>query len=186
MAAFAAFKLALIALLAANAIVYASSGTLSEAFDSIAWFTLFLLFELELRFTAWMTRRHVSTSVHLVRAGAALFIAAAAAGYVLERAWLDALSAGLWIGVVALLELEVRRPDIVAAKRNGFVCVAALLYGGLCAVVLVWAWRGEWFDAYDGLLWLIAFATIELGLQRRERAGSPRSAEGAAELGDKV
>jgi len=184
--ALAAFKVALIALLAANAIVYALSGTLSEALDAIAWFALLLLFEFELKFTAWMTRPAVSASVRLARGCAALFIAAAAAGYVLERAWLDAINTGLWIGVVALLELEVRRPDIVVAKRSVVFGLSALLYGGLCVVVLAWAWRGEWFDAYDALLWLVAFATIELGLLRREAAGPSRSAERPAEVGDKA
>jgi hypothetical protein len=29
-------------------------------------------------------------------------------------------------------------------------------------LVGAWAWRGEWFDAYDALLWLAAFVLIEL------------------------
>ena len=41
------------------------------------------------------------------------------------------------------------RPDAVAAHRARFAAVATLLYCGLVALVLVWLWRGEWFDAYD-------------------------------------
>jgi len=28
-------------------------------------------------------------------------------------------------------------------------------------LIPLWALRGEWFDAYDAVLWLIAFALIE-------------------------
>jgi hypothetical protein len=66
--------------------------------------------------------------------------------------------------VVVLLEIEVRYRSDVARARAVFSTVAALLYGALAALVLVWAARGEWVDAYDALLWLIAFTTIELDL----------------------
>ena len=46
--------------------------------------------------------------------------------------------------------------------RTGFTATAATLYTGLAVLVPIWGWRGEWFDAYDALLWLIAFATIEM------------------------
>jgi hypothetical protein len=64
----------------------------------------------------------------------------------------------------------------VAAHRARFTAIAALLYCGLGVPVLVWAGRGEWFDAYDALLWLVAFATIEIDLfrfARRATTGSP-------------
>ena len=64
--------------------------------------------------------------------------------------------------MVALLEFEIRRPAAVAVHRVRFMAAAAALYSGLGALVLVWLWRGEWFDAYDAALWLVAFATIEL------------------------
>jgi len=50
---------------------------------------------------------------------------------------------------------------------------ATTLYAGLGALVLVWAWRGEWFDAYDALLWLIAFVTIEIDVLQISRAQHP-------------
>ena len=53
-----------------------------------------------------------------------------------------------------------------------------MLYAGLAALVPVWAWRGEWFDAYDATLWLVAFATIEINVLRIA------SGERLAELGD--
>jgi hypothetical protein len=44
----------------------------------------------------------------------------------------------------------------------------------------VWAGRGEWFDAYDAMLWLVAFATIEINVLRIA------SGERLAEFGDKA
>jgi hypothetical protein len=80
--------------------------------------------------------------------------------------------------VVALLELEIRRPATVAVHRVRFTAATAMLYSGLGALVLVWAWRSEWFDAYDAALWLVAFATIELNVlaaaQRTGVAAGPR------------
>jgi len=32
------------------------------------------------------------------------------------------------------------------------------------ALVAAWLWRGDWFDAYDAALWLVAFATLEMDL----------------------
>jgi hypothetical protein len=33
-------------------------------------------------------------------------------------------------------------------------------------MVLAWLWRGAWLDAYDALLWLIAFMVIEINILR--------------------
>ena len=53
---------------------------------------------------------------------------------------------------------------------NAFAAGAALLYAALAAVVLSWAWQGVWFDAYDALLWLVAFTMIEVNVLERARA----------------
>lgn len=37
-------------------------------------------------------------------------------------------------------------------------------YAGLAALVPVWAWRGEWLEAYDALLRIVAFAGIEINV----------------------
>jgi hypothetical protein len=102
---------------------------------------------------------------------AAAALAAAAAGYVRGKEWLDAINIGLWIGVVALLEIEVRRPDAVMRYRGGFLAVTTVLYAGLVGLVLAWLLRGEWFDAYDAALWLAAFATLEMDLLGQFRNG---------------
>lgn len=183
------------ALLVLNTGIYLSSGTLSEGLDSIAWLTLLALFQLE---TGWgklgRTPFLVNTdsvsrdqnrgpekvcvpfstlgAVHLVRSAALAAVAASAAGFLYNEEWLDAVNSTLWIAVVLLLEWEVRRPAVVAARRAFFTAAAATLYACLSAVALAWLWRGEWFDAYDAALWLTAFVTIEMNvLESAQRTG---------------
>jgi hypothetical protein len=79
----------------------------------------------------------------------------------------------LWLAVVVLLEIEVRFPGEITRFRHGFTAVAAALYAGLAILVLMWAWQGEWFDAYDALLWLVAFAAIEMDVVAAARPGAP-------------
>ena len=154
------FKAGLYALLAWNTAVYAWSGTASEALDSSAWLVLLVSFELETGSGA----RGWTGVLRGCRLAAAAALILATVGYVRDGEWLDAANMGLWVAVVALLEYEVRRPAAAARGRTALVAVALVLYSGLAALVLAWAWRGEWFDAYDALLWLAAFATIEMNL----------------------
>jgi len=162
----------MLALLALNAGVYLDSGTLNEGIDSIAWLTLLALFQLESGFGRVLHALSVIAAVHGIRFAALAAVAAAAAGFVYNNDWLDAANSMLWIAVVVLLELEIRRPATVAVHRARFTAAAATLYSGLGALVLVWLWRGEWFDAYDATLWLVAFATIELKvLEAARRTG---------------
>jgi len=196
------FKAAVFALLVLNTGLYLTSGTFSEGLDSIAWLILFALFQLEIGILG-RTPFHPNThsvlrdrkkgpekvcvpfsaiaAVHLVRFAALTAVAASAAGFLYNEEWLDAVNSALWIAVVLLLELEVRRPAAVAAHRAPFTAAAATLYAGLGAVVLAWLWRGEWFDAYDAALWLTAFATIEMNvLEAARRTGIEGGGTGVA------
>lgn len=171
-------KIALFALLAANAGIFVLTGTLSEALDALAWLVLLALFELETSFGDRFRRNPARRIVRGIRFAAAVSIGAAAVGYVYERAWLEALNAWLWIAVVVLLEYEVRRPLAVALHRNAFTIAAVALYTGLAAVIPVWAWRGEWLDAYDALLWLIAFAALEINVLQVSGSADEANAAG--------
>jgi hypothetical protein len=168
------FKAAILVLLVCNSALYAASGTVSEALDSVAWLALLVAFELETGYGSAPAIGRTAAALRLVRLAAAAAILAAGIGYVHEGEWLDAANTGLWIAVVALLELEVRFPAFVARQRARFTAATASLYCGLLGLVLVWTWQGDWFDAYDAALWLIAFMTIELGLLRKlTREGFP-------------
>jgi hypothetical protein len=162
-------KASIFALLAANAGGYALFGRPTEAIDSFAWLTLLALFELETAYPQWLGRKRVGTLVRAGRLVAGLAVVMAAIGFVHEREWLDAVNATLWIAVVILLEFEVRYLDAVSRHRQLFAGIAGSLYSGMAVLVLIWAWAGEWFDAYDALLWLVAFVALELNVLRTSR-----------------
>ena len=73
--------------------------------------------------------------------------------------------------MVVILEFQVRFQAVALRYRALSTAVAAGIYCGLAAVALIWLLRTEWFSAYDALLWLLAFVTIEINvleaLQRR-------------------
>lgn len=167
-----AFKAGLIALLLGNTAVYLWSGTLSEALDSVAWLTLLLSFEAETgRGGLWAGRR-AAFFVRGCRLVAAAALVAATLGYFRDEEWLDVANMVLWIAVVALLEAQVRYPGLAARRRAAFTGLAVVLYSALATVASAWAWRGEWFDAWDAALWLVAFVTIEMNLFQKSR-GEP-------------
>lgn len=171
------FNAAVFALLVLNTGIFLSSGTLIEGIDSIAWLTLLALFQLETGSGQVLRAGPAIAAVHGTRLAALAAVGAAAAGFLYNNEWLYAANSGLWIAVVVLLEAEVRRPAAAAAHRAPFAAAAAALYAGLGALVFVWAWRGDWFDAYDATLWLVAFAMIELNvLAAAQRAAARRAA----------
>ncbi len=171
---FRMLQIAVFALLAVNTAWYLYAGNLSKGLDAAAWLLLLGLFAAETQFAnvAWKSRGRAT--LRGLRLVAALGICAAGVAYIIERDALDAINTALWIGVVILLELEVRRAQEVARHRRAFTAAAGVLYGGLALLVVIWGWRGEWFDAYDALLWLGAFAALEmdvLGVAPTQTAG---------------
>ena len=162
------FKAAVFALLAYNTAYYLFGRAWTQALDALAWLTLLALFALETGFDGRFRARAMA-AIRGLRLTAAAAVGAAAIGYAYQSEWLDAVNTGLWIAVVVLLEFEVRSPGAVARRRGWFTVTATTLYAGLGALVLVWAWRGDWFDAYDAALWLTAFAMIEMDVLQLSR-----------------
>lgn len=157
-------KPVLFALLGGNAVIYALAGRGAATLDAAAWFALLLLFEIEVRRPSWSRRAGVAILLDVLRFAATIAVMGATAAFVQAGQWLDAANGLLWIGVVILLELDVRAAAWVAAHHRLAQVTAALLYGCLAAVALAWLARGEWFDGYDALLWIAAFALIERDL----------------------
>jgi len=157
-------KLAIYALLAVNAVIYATAGRLSEGLDALAWFALLVLFAIETRYPQWTRAPRHAVLLGLLRLIAAAAIAIAALAYLQEREWLDATNAWLWIAVVAVLELGVRAPAFAARHARWILHLSLALYGALAAIAVTWFAQGEWFDSYDAVLWIAAFALIELDL----------------------
>ena len=75
---------------------------------------------------------------------------------------------GLALGVVLLLEVEVRYPRQVERRRRLFWTLTGAVYALLASLVPAWAWRGEWLDAWDAALWLTAFFAIELNVLEQQ------------------
>jgi hypothetical protein len=148
-------------LLACNTVYYIIAGRFSEALESVAWYALLILFVLET--THEQLRAWALAVVRGVRLLATLAIAATAVLYLGEKEWLDAGNLLLWITVIALLELEIRRPAAIARHRRKFTIAAASLFTALGVLVLVWIAIGKWMNAWDATLWLIAFGILELG-----------------------
>lgn len=158
------FKAVLFVLLAANTAYFVFFGTASKAIDACAWLTLLVLFEAETTFGDRLTTRHSQVAVRAARLAAGAGVIAATIGYVFEDNALDAANSALWIAVVILLELELRRPALVERNRRAFNAAAIAVYGGLALLVILWAAARMWLDAYDAVLWLVAFAALELEL----------------------
>ncbi len=161
--AFRRFKRAIYALLAVNLVLYALFGTPNQIVDSVAWVVLLALFEIETAHGERLTRRQL-LFIHIPRLAAAAGVLAAAIGYMRDAEWLDAANTWLWVGVVILLEAEVRFPAAVAKRQRLFWALTGTFYAALGVLALIWAGRGEWLDAWDAALWLTAFFAIELNV----------------------
>ncbi len=159
-------KAALFLLLAVNTAYFVFFDAMSKAIDACAWLTLLLLFEAEVSFSDRFATTGRRMALRAARLVAAAGVIAATIGYVFEDNPLDAANSVLWILVVILLEIEFRRPALVRSFRRLFGAAALALYGGLTLLVILWAAAKMWFDAYDAVLWLVAFAAIELKLLR--------------------
>lgn len=168
----AVIRPAIFTLLAINAGLYAAIGRFSEGLDAFAWFALLALFEIETRCPRWTRIPRHAAALDLLRLVATIGVAIAAFSFIREQEWLDAANAWLWIGVVAVLELQVRAPLFVARHRRTFTAASLSLYGALAVVALLWLIHGEWLDGWDALLWIAAFALIEMDLLRLTAKGS--------------
>lgn len=156
----------ILGLLACNTLYFIVAGRLSEALESLAWYGLLILFLLEsARMHALSTRGRAVN--HGLRLLATLAILISAVLYVREQEWLDATNLLVWIAVVVLLEIEIRRPATVTVHRRAFTVTAALLYAALGLLILIWLTRGEWMDAWDAALWFAAFGLLELDILRK-------------------
>ncbi|MFC3814794.1 hypothetical protein [Lysobacter sp. GCM10012299] len=167
---FVVFKWLVYALLAGDVVLYALYGRVTELIDTSAWFVLLLLFEWETG--GWPLPRRWLPLLHGVRALAAVAVVVAVVGYALEQVWLDFANEMVWLGVIALLELEVRLPPDALRLHRLRRIAASLLYVALVGFMLTWAAMGiggqdphaAWLDTWDALLWLVAFVVIELNV----------------------
>jgi hypothetical protein len=154
------FKLAIVALLTLNAVIYALADSLTSAVDALSWLALLVLYELEANGAAPMAEN----TLHGVRYVLIAIIALVFIGYIHDREWLDVVNSALWFALIALLELEVRWPDKAFKYRQSYWLATVTVFAGLIAMVIAWAWQSAWLDVYDAALWIVAFGSIEMDI----------------------
>jgi hypothetical protein len=94
-------------------------------------------------------------------------------------AWVDVINAGVWLLVVAILEM-----DVYLQERNRFegaILRASnfgkfILYAILFVAAVYWGIYGDFVDFWDAFLWLLAFFFIEMNVvewrREEQEAGS--------------
>lgn len=155
------FKLLILALLSANAITYALVDTLTTAMDALTWLILLVIYELE----TYSNKLPVTEkTLERLRSALIAVIIWVFFNYWHDSEWLDVTNSLLWFGLIALMELEVRRPDVVFRHANTCWILTLVVFSGLLAMAGIWLWQKAWLDAYDALLWIIAFGFIEVDI----------------------
>jgi hypothetical protein len=82
-------------------------------------------------------------------------------------AWTDIFNSAAWIGVVILLEIEVRLQlrGTLSGKIMGINKFFKLLvYAILFFAAVYWGLKGDFLDFWDACLWLFAFIFIEMNV----------------------
>lgn len=82
-------------------------------------------------------------------------------------AWVDVINAGVWLLVLAVLEIDVRlqeRNRLQGAALWASNMTKAVLYSILVLALIGWFIKGDFVDWWDALLWLVAFVFIELNV----------------------
>ncbi|MGY6275147.1 hypothetical protein [Methylomonas sp. MgM2] len=154
-------KLLILVLLTANAAIYAIVDTLTTAIDAGTWLILLTIYELETHSDGLPFSESV---LNKIRTGLIMVIVFVFFSYLHDSEWLDVGNSLLWFALIAVMELEVRRPDIVLKYANLFWLLTVAIFGGLIAMAGIWLWQQAWLDAYDALLWIVAFALIEVDI----------------------
>lgn len=151
-------KLLILGLLSINAAVYAVVDTLTTALDALTWLVLLVIYELE---THGNILPVTEKTLERARTGLIAVIVWVFFSYLRDSEWLDVGNSLLWFALIALMELEVRRPDIVIRHATVSWITTVGIFAGLLAMAGIWLWRQDWLDAYDALLWITAFGFIE-------------------------
>lgn len=154
-------KLLILALLTSNAVIYAVVDTLTTAVDAVTWLILLVLYELESN----NGELPVSEAIlEKIRTGLIAVIALVFFSYLHDSEWMDVGNSLLWFALITVMELEVRRPAMVLKHANLFWLLTITIFSGLIAMAGLWLWQQAWLDAYDAVLWVVAFGIIEVDL----------------------
>ena len=82
-------------------------------------------------------------------------------------AWVDIINAGIWLGIVIVLEIEVWLQEHDRFEGLIFRIINRskyLMYATLLLAAVYWGFEGDFVDFWDAFLWLVAFFFIELNV----------------------
>ncbi|MBS3964672.1 MAG: hypothetical protein KGZ80_09295 [Methylomonas sp.] len=165
------FKWAILGLLTLNAVIYALTDTVTRAVDALTWLILLVIYEMEAQADTLSLGKHRLAMTRSVLIGAIVLVFFS---YFNASAWLDVTNALLWFALIAIMETEVRWPTVAMRHGNVVWLLTIGVFGGLVVVATFWVWQRQWLDAYDAMLWIIAFASIEADilqlLKRKQEA----------------
>lgn len=157
------FKLIILALLTLNAVIYSLVDSLVSAVDALVWLVLLVLFELEANNIALPCSERARRGIHnllIVVIGLTFF------GFLLTGEFLEALNGLLWFALIAMMEIEMRWPELASRHQRSFWLSTMGIFVGLIGMAGLWVWLQAWLDAYDALLWIVAFGFIEVDISR--------------------
>ena len=95
--------------------------------------------------------------------------------------WTDVLNAGVWVLIVAIIELEIylKSSKLVGTSfYKAYKSFKVFLYLILFVNAAYWFILGEPWDAWDAFLWLVAFFFIEMNMVSWQEETAKRRAAG--------
>lgn len=154
-------RIAIASLLTLNAVLYAALDSFVAAADAFAWLALLLSFELE---TAGLPSSIQEKTLHRIRNALLIIIVLVTFAYLLMGDVLNFANSILWIGLIGLLEMEVRAPGMVENHSKLYWLASVFVFIGLVAMVGISFWSGAVLDGFNNMLWIVAFALVEVDL----------------------
>ena len=79
----------------------------------------------------------------------------------------DVINAGVWLGIVIVLEIEVWLQEHERFEGLIFRIINQskyLMYATLLLAAIYWGFEGVFVDFWDAFLWIVAFFFIELNV----------------------
>ncbi|MCB1845309.1 MAG: hypothetical protein KDI09_20240, partial [Halioglobus sp.] len=86
---------------------------------------------------------------------------------IVRLAWVDVINAAVWLGIVAVLEMDVQlqnRDRLHGRIQRFSTGMKYVLYSMLFEAATYWGFKGDFVDFWDAFLWLVAFVFIELNV----------------------
>jgi uncharacterized MnhB-related membrane protein len=175
--AFRVFKWTVYALLALDTLLFLSVvGKVTAFVDGAAWLVLLGVMEYE---SSTLGEGYSGRWEKLILTGLNLFaysmILTALYGYVMAGEWLDAVNAGTWMGVCAVLVYQMYAAGAYGRTEYRLItAIKVVLYLVLIICAVLWTMNSQKaLDAADAWLWLLCFAVIELNVFGFENGEEP-------------